>query len=56
MRTALARIVGWTMTLPTFVENIEAIVADEQQVYWRNRGTQAGAGWQTGPNVQEKES
>jgi Protein of unknown function (DUF4231) len=29
------------------VENVEAILAEEQQVYWRNRGGQDGAARQT---------
>jgi hypothetical protein len=29
------------------VENVEAIIAEEQQVYWRNRGGQGGAALQT---------
>jgi hypothetical protein len=30
-----------------FVENVEAIIAEEQQVYWRNRGGQNGVAQQT---------
>jgi hypothetical protein len=29
------------------VENVEAIIAEEQQVYWRNRGDQNGVARQT---------
>jgi hypothetical protein len=30
------------------VENVEAIIAEEQQVYWRNRGGQDGGARQIG--------
>jgi hypothetical protein len=33
------------------VENVEAIVAEEQEVYWRNRGGQDGAARQIGSAV-----
>jgi hypothetical protein len=42
-RTALAPIEAWTRRcLIQFVENVEAIIAEEQQVYWQNRGGQDG--------------
>jgi hypothetical protein len=34
-----------------FVENVEAIIAEEQQVYWHNRGTEDGAVRRTDPNA-----
>jgi hypothetical protein len=38
------------------VENVEAIIAEEQQVYWRNRGGQDGAARQIGTTTPEKEA
>jgi hypothetical protein len=37
------------------VENVEATIAEEQQVYWRNRGGQDFAARQTGPAAPEPE-
>ncbi len=37
------------------VESVEAILAEEQQVYWRNRGGEGSATRQTGSTVPEKE-
>jgi hypothetical protein len=39
-----------------FVESVEAIIAEEQQVYWRNRGGQDGAVRQIGTTAPEKEA
>jgi hypothetical protein len=36
------------------VESVEAILAEEQQVYWRNRGTEGNATRQTGTTASEK--
>jgi hypothetical protein len=38
-----------------FVENVEAIIAKEQQVYWRNRGGQDGGARQIGTTAPGKE-
>jgi hypothetical protein len=37
------------------VESVEAILAEEQQVYWRSRGGEASVTRQTGPTTSEKE-
>ena len=37
------------------VENVEATIAEEQQVYWRNRGGQDGAARQTVSTAPGKE-
>jgi hypothetical protein len=37
------------------VESVEAILAEEQQVYWRNRGTEGNATRQTGAIPADKE-
>jgi hypothetical protein len=36
------------------VESVEAILAEEQQVYWRNRGTEGSATRQTGTTAFDK--
>jgi Protein of unknown function (DUF4231) len=38
------------------VESVEAILAEEQQVYWRNRSGEGGATRQSGATTPEKES